>query len=392
MPGRSGEGLRSLVGLDLRDLWCYPSIATKARGVTSCYIRSIEKAIKPGLEVEKEGMQIDIEFNSGAQLPMDAMPELARLAEAHGFGCAWAGEANNKDPTVMLGAIAAVTKRLKIGSAVYHILGRSPATLALQAVGLDELSQGRFLLGIGVSNPTIAGWHGVPFNRPIGRIKEYLEVVCLAIRGEKLKFTGNFFSAHGFKLAFKPSGRSIPIYLAAFGPQMSRTAGRLTDGVLINMADPAQIRRIVGHVRQGAREVGKDPDRLEIVCKVRCCVARDYDRAREALSRVLTYYALADYYRDLLSRMGFATEVEAMRAAWQASGFQAARALITDRLFNGLPMIAATSAEEVRSRIKPYQDVGATRVILPYVPASEDVVEEVKSFISGIGQTINKEN
>jgi len=115
-------------------------------------------------------MRIDIEFNSGAQLPMDAIPGLARLAEAHGFGCAWAGEANNKDPTVMLAAIAAVTNRLQIGSAVYHILGRTPATLALQAVGLDELSGGRFLLGIGVSNPSIARWHGLPFDHPLGRV------------------------------------------------------------------------------------------------------------------------------------------------------------------------------------------------------------------------------
>src|ERR1051325_11375328 len=94
-------------------------------------------------------MKIDIEFNSGAQLPMDAIPGLARLAESHGFDCAWGGEANNKDPTVMLSAIAAVTSRRKVGSAIYHILGRTPATLALQAVGLDELSGGRFLLGIG---------------------------------------------------------------------------------------------------------------------------------------------------------------------------------------------------------------------------------------------------
>src|SRR5213593_2903848 len=158
-------------------------------------------------------MKIDIEFNSGAQLPMDAIPELARLAEAHGFDCVWGGEANNKDPTVMLASIAAVTTRLKIGSAVYHILGRTPATLALQAVGLDELSQGRFLLGIGVSNPTIAKWHGIPFDHPLGRVKEYLEIVRLAMRGEKLKFDGKFFSAHDFKLAFKPSGRTIPIYL-----------------------------------------------------------------------------------------------------------------------------------------------------------------------------------
>jgi alkanesulfonate monooxygenase SsuD/methylene tetrahydromethanopterin reductase-like flavin-dependent oxidoreductase (luciferase family) len=330
-------------------------------------------------------MQIDIEFNSGAQLPMDAIPGLASLAEAHGFGCAWGGEANNKDPTVMLAAIAAATKRIKIGSAVYHILGRTPATLALQAVGLDELSKGRFLLGVGVSNPTIADWHGVPFDRPVGRMKEYLEIVRLAMRGEKLNFEGRYFYARGFQVAFKPSGRPIPVYLAAFGPQMSRAAGRFTDGVLINMADPNQIRRIIEQVRSGAQEAGKDPDAIEIICKVRCCIAQSYAQAREALSKVLTYYALADYYRDLLSRMGFAEEVNAMRAAWRTSGFQAARALISDRLFHGLPLAAATSADEVRSKIKPYEEAGITRIILPYVPASEDVVGEVKSFISAMG-------
>ncbi|MBI2986846.1 MAG: LLM class flavin-dependent oxidoreductase [Deltaproteobacteria bacterium] len=327
-------------------------------------------------------MQIDIEFNSGAQLPMDAIPELARLAELHGFGCAWGGEANNKDPTVMLSAIAAVTKRLKIGSAVYHILGRTPATLALQAVGLDELSQGRFLLGLGVSNPTIAKWHGLTLDRPLGRVREYLEIVNLAMRGEKLNFDGEFFSAHGFKLAFKPSGRKIPVYLAAFGPKMSRLAGKLTDGVMINMANPREIRRIAEEVKGGAEEVGKDPASLEIICKMRCSVAENYSAAREALSHALTYYALADYYRNLLTRMGFGAEVEAMRSAWQSGGFHAARALVTDRLFEGLPLAPATSAAEVREKIKPYEEAGVTRMILPYVSASQDVVGEIENFIS----------
>lgn len=332
-------------------------------------------------------MQIDIEFNSGAQLPMDAIPGLAQLAEAHGFGCAWGGEANNKDPTVMLAAIAAVTKRLKIGSAVYHILGRTPATLALQAVGLDELSQGRFLLGIGVSNPTIAKWHGLPFDRPLARVKEYLEVVRLAMRGGKLNFDGEFFSAHGFKLAFKPSGRKIPVYLAAFGPKMSRLAGKVTDGVLINMANPQEIRRIVDDVRSGAEEAGKDPDAVEIICKVRCSIAEDYNMAHDALSHALTYYALADYYRNLLTRMGFGAEVEAMRAAWQTGGFHAARALVTDRLFEGLPLVAATSVAEVQEKIKPYAEAGASRIILPYVSASKDVVGEIERFISAWDRT-----
>lgn len=327
-------------------------------------------------------MQIDIEFNSGAQLPMDAIPELARLAEAHGFGCAWGGEANNKDPTVMLSAVATVTRRMKIGSAVYHILGRTPATLALQAVGLDELSQGRFLLGVGSSNPTIARWHGVTMDHPLGRVEEYLEIARRAMHGDKLDFDGKYFRAHAFKMAFKPGKSQVPIYLAAFGPKMTRLAGRIADGVLINMANPAEVRRIAAEVKSGAIEAGKAPDAMEIICKIRCSIAERREIAREALSHALTYYALADYYRDLLGRMGFAREVEAMRRAWKSGGFHAARQLITDRLFEGLPLVAATSAREVVEQIKPYAEAGATRIILPYVASSDDVVGELKNFIS----------
>ena len=326
-------------------------------------------------------MKIDIEFNSGAQLPMNAIPDLARAAEAHGFDCAWGGEANNKDPTVMLSAIAAVTTRLKVGSAIYHILGRTPATLALQAMGLDELSGGRFLLGIGSSNPTIAKWHGQSFDRPLSRIQEYIEITRAAMRGEKLNFEGKFFTAQNFKMAFKPSGRSIPIYVAAFGPKMTRLAGRISDGVLINMANPTEISRIAAEVKAGAQEAGKDPSKMEIICKIRCSIAPNYGVAREALSHALTYYALADYYRELLGRMGFAEEVEAMRAAWKTGGFHAARALISDRMFNSLPLVAATSAPEVVEQIRPYIEAGATRIILPYVAASDDIVGEMKSFI-----------
>jgi alkanesulfonate monooxygenase SsuD/methylene tetrahydromethanopterin reductase-like flavin-dependent oxidoreductase (luciferase family) len=327
-------------------------------------------------------MQIDIEFNSGAQLPMRAILELARMAEAHGFGCAWGGEANNKDPTVMLSAVAAVTTRMKIGSAVYHMLGRTPVTLALQAVGLNELSQGRFFLGVGVSNPTIAKWHGVPMDHPVARLQEYLEIVRRGMRGEKLDFAGKYFTCHAFKMAFKPTEAPVPVYLAAFGPKMSQLAGKVADGVLINMANPAEIQRIGEVVRQGAQEAGKDPAAMEVICKVRCSIAPTYEAAREALSHALTYYALADYYRELLGRMGFASEVEAMRSAWKSGGFHAARKLVTDRLFEGLPLIAATSAAEVVDQIKSYRKAGATRIILPYVAFSDDVVGEMRSFIN----------
>ncbi|HSF57021.1 MAG TPA: LLM class flavin-dependent oxidoreductase, partial [Candidatus Binatia bacterium] len=155
-----------------------------------------------------------------------------------------------------------------------------------------------------------------------------------------------------------------------------------TDGVLINMANPREVSRIGDEARKGAEELKKNPAELEIICKVRCSVAATYQAAREALSHALTYYALADYYRDLLTRMGFGQEVEAMRAAWKSGGFHAARKLVTDRLFEGLPLVAATSAAEVLEQIKPYGKAGATRIILPYVAASDDVTGEMKHFIS----------
>ena len=332
-------------------------------------------------------MKLDIEFNSGAQLPMDAIPALARAAEDSGFDCAWGGEANNKDPTVMLAAVGAVTRRLELGTAVYHMLGRTPVSMALHAAGLDELSGGRFLFGLGISNPTIANWHGVEFGRPLARIREYLEIVRAALDGEKLDYQGEFYQARGFKLAFKPSGRRMPIYLAAFGPQMSRLAGRLSDGVLINMANPHEIRRIADNAREGARLAGKDPDSLEIICKVRCCVAADRGAARRALGHILTYYALADYYRDLLRRMGFGEEVDAIREAWRASGFRAATGQVTDRLLDGLPLVAGESVAEVLEQVKADGEAGATRVILPYVPCTDDVVTEIGEFIRAFGRT-----
>jgi hypothetical protein len=121
---------------------------------------------------------------------------------------------------------------------------------------------------------------------------------------------------------------------------------------------------------------------MEIICKIRCSIAPTYGVARDALSHALTYYALADYYRDLFGRMGFGSEVEAMRAAWKSGGFHAARKLISDRMFDSLPVVAATSAPEVVEQMRPYAEAGATRIILPYVAASDDIVSELRSFIN----------
>ena len=122
-------------------------------------------------------MIYDIELNSAAHYPVAGIVELSPLIEQAGFGAFWKGESNSTDPLILLSGIAARTKKLKLGTAIYHIYGRSPVTLGVQSATLQDLSDGRLLLGLGVANKTIASWHGGTFDRPLRRAREYIDIV-----------------------------------------------------------------------------------------------------------------------------------------------------------------------------------------------------------------------
>jgi alkanesulfonate monooxygenase SsuD/methylene tetrahydromethanopterin reductase-like flavin-dependent oxidoreductase (luciferase family) len=162
---------------------------------------------------------------------------------------------------------------------------------------------------------------------------------------------------------------------------MTRLAGRISDGIIMNMANPAKISEIVANVRSGAISAGRDPGGLDFCVKVRVAINSDREAARRKLKQVLTFYNLADHYKDMIAGMGFAEGSRAIRAAYEQGGFKAAAAAVPDAMLDGLPMIAATSPEEARERIAPFVDAGATRLIIPYVPCSDDVVGEAEGFL-----------
>ncbi len=326
-------------------------------------------------------MLYDVEFNSSTQYPAAAVVELAVLAERHGFAAFWEGEANNMDPIVLLSAIAARTSTLGLGTAIYHVFGRSPVTLGIQAATLNDLSGGRLLLGLGPSNPRIASWHGATFDRPIRRMREYVDIVQRVERGEKVDYQGETYATSGFRLAWRPRYPASPLYLAALGPQMLRLAGQLARGVLVNMADPPQLRRLVAGVHAGAASVNRDPAEIEIVAKVRCALNPDPERARAPLRKILTFYSLADFYRRMLADMGWGAEIAAIYAAYQQGGFNAGMAQVPDRMLDVLPLVAATSVDEIRARVAPFAAAGATRIILAPVPCTDDVVPEIAAFV-----------
>jgi 5,10-methylenetetrahydromethanopterin reductase len=326
-------------------------------------------------------VQFDVEFDSGAFYPAAAAVELAEVAEDRGFGAVWKGESNSTDPLVLLSAMAARTRTIALGTAIYHVYGRSPVTLGIQAATFNDLSNGRLLLGLGVANKNIAEWHGGTFDRPLTRVREYVDIVRSVAAGRRLEYAGGIYNTGPFKLSWKPTHPDLRIYYAGLGQQMTRLAGRIADGIIVNMANPAKIREIVANVRQGASEAGRDPDQLDYAVKVRCSVNPDLKLAEGRLRQILTFYNLADHYRDMIAGMGFADESARIREQYEQGGFKAAMAAVTDEMLAGLPTVAATSAAEVRERVQPYLDAGATRLILPYVPSTEDAVGETKAFL-----------
>jgi alkanesulfonate monooxygenase SsuD/methylene tetrahydromethanopterin reductase-like flavin-dependent oxidoreductase (luciferase family) len=330
----------------------------------------------------------DIELNSAAHYPVAGIVELSPLIEQAGFGAFWKGESNSTDPLILLSGIAARTKKLKLGTAIYHIYGRSAVTLGVQSATLQDLSDGRLLLGLGVANKTIAAWHGGTFDRPLRRAREYIDIVRLTAAGERVEYQGEIYSTgQRFQLSWKPSHPSFPIYLAGLGPQMTALVGKISDGVFINMATPATIREIASRVRAGAVEAGRDPSKLEIISKVRVSLHPDRAVARSRLRQVLTFYNIADHYRDMLIASGFEPEVKEIQEAFKAGGFKAAATKMTDAYMDKLPVIPATSVEEIKERLKPFAEAGATRLIVPYVPVSEPVIEDARRFVEAWGNS-----
>jgi len=331
-------------------------------------------------------MIYDVEINSAAHYPAAGVVGLIELAEQVGFGAFWKGESNSTDPLVMLSAVASRTKTIKLGTAIYHIYGRSPVTLGIQSATLQDLSGGRLLLGLGVANKAIAAWHGGVFDRPLKRAREYIDVVRKVAAGERVEYEGEIYqTGKRFQLSWKPSYPNLPIYLAGLGPQMTKLVGKISDGVFINMATPAKVKEIAERVREGAREAGRDPSKIEIIAKSRVSLNPDKNAARAKLRQVLTFYNIADHYSDMLRGMGFEKEVNAIHEAFQKGGFKAAMGALTDEYMDKLPVIPATSIGEVKDRLQPFVEAGVTRLIVPYVPASEPVIDDARRFVDAWG-------
>src|SRR6476661_140890 len=222
----------------------------------------------------------------GLGLTREDQLAIVQEAERLGYDSVWTAEAYGSDSATILGWLAGQTSKIKLGSAIFQMPGRSPAMTAMTAATIDQLSNGRMIVGIGSSGPQVAeGWHGQRFAKQLQRTREYVAVVRMALARERVEFHGETL-----KLTISPVQERIPIYLAAIGPKNTALAGEIADGWIPTLFSPEHVSELRPLLEEGAARSGKSLDGFDIAPTVTVFVTNDLESARNAMRPFIALY------------------------------------------------------------------------------------------------------
>lgn len=305
---------------------------------------------------------------SWRESPLENILTCARCAEQAGVESVWIPEAWGREAFLALAAVAQATDRVRLATGIVNVYSRSPATLAMGAATLDELSKGRAILGVGSSGPgVVERWHGIRYERPVIRVRESVRIVRLALSGATTDFQGSFFQVSGFKLAMNHPKRAIPIYIAALGPKMLRLTGEIADGALLYLRSPQAIPDAIKEIRKGAYGAGRSLDSFDVAALLPTIVSENRKEAQDSIARVIAYYVggMGTYYRRAISESGFASEASKISEAWQRGDRLSATNAVTEQLIDSVAL--AGPSDECRKKLEDFRNSG---VSLPIVSLS----------------------
>jgi 5,10-methylenetetrahydromethanopterin reductase len=285
------------------------------------------------------------------------MIEAARRAESLGFESVWVAETRfARDGFVPAAAIAARTERILVSTGVVNVYTRNPVILAISYATLDELSGGRAIFGIGPGSPLVLEPQGHGFDRPLARLREYVEIGRRLISGEEVHYTGETVSVGGVKLEFVPVRNSIPVYLGVTGPRAMRMAGEISDGVLMNgFTSCSYVRRSVERIEAGARVAGRDASEIDLAIGLVTSVDDDADVARNRVRPLIAMYLAR--FPNIARETGYGEEyLERVRREVRERGLEAGGRLVPQEVVDDLA--AAGTPGHVRDRIGEYRRAG----------------------------------
>jgi probable F420-dependent oxidoreductase len=258
-------------------------------------------------------------------------------AEQAGFDDLWLPDGEGlQDPLALAAALGVATQRIRICTGVVPVFNRPPPVLATGVVAAEQRAPGRFVLGLGASTGNMVDrWYGLPFERPLTRVRETVLLLRQILAGEKTDFAGLTLRSQGFRLQGLPSV-PVPIYLAAMGQKMLRLAGEIADGVVLNdFTPPDRLGWALEQIDIGAKRLGRRAEDLEVVKRRAVVLAENDDELREATSfcrRYLAFYGSAPGYQVIMRELGYDDAVEEIRAGYAAGDRKRTMSAISDAM------------------------------------------------------------
>ena len=324
---------------------------------------------------------------------------LAREADRLGYAVVWAAEAYGSDAATVLAWVAAQTERIDVGSAIFQIPGRTPANTAMTAATLDTLSAGRFRLGLGVSGPQVSeGWHGVRFDKPLARTREYVAIVRKALARERLTFDGEFFTlplpdgpGKALTLTVHPVREHIPLYLAAVGPKNLELSGEIADGWLAIFFDPTGSDDSLACIRAGREKAGLTMAGFDIVPTVPVVMG---DSVEACADPVRAYSALyiggmgsrdKNFYNALAVRMGYSEAAQQVQDLYLSRDYAGAAAAVPLEFIERTSLIGPPDV--IAERLRDYAAAGVTTLsVAIYSGNLEERLETLRALPALLAQ------
>ena len=311
-------------------------------------------------------MQVDI----AAQVASSQDADFVREAEQLGARSVWVAEAWGQDAFTPLAYLAARTERIALGTGIAQLGARTPANLAMSAMSMQQLSGGRFRLGIGTSGPQVMeGWHGVSFDAPLARTRETIEIVSAVAAGRRLSYQGRVYQlplpgGKGRAIRSMLPPARLPVYIASIGPRNLELTGELADGWIGSIFMPEHAEVFLDPLRAGAAKAGRSIADLDLVIPVGVEITDDVDEAvrRHARGYAFTMGAMGsreqNFYNAAFTRQGYGEDVRAVQDLWLAGRRDEAADRVPSELGAKTNLIGTPAM--IAERIRMYRDAGVT--------------------------------
>lgn len=320
-----------------------------------------------------------------AGFDLKELTRFVQAAESCGYDSFWMPESWERESLSVLAHLAASTERIGLATGIINVFSRSAALIAMSAATIDEISNGRFRLGLGTSGArVIEDFHGIKYHKPLTRLKETIEIVRLLLAGEPVDFEGECFRLKRFKLGFKPLRADIPVFVAALTPKSLRQIGELADGWIPVHWPRVLLGEGIAEIQTGARSASRDASKIEVAPFVNVIISDDIKRARDQARLPIAYYVggMGDYYHASLARLGFAEEADAVRDLWRAGRPKNAIQAVTDEMVEAIAICG--SVAHCRERLDEMYTRGRALpvVSIPRQGTAQEKIRFIESLAS----------